>query len=861
MNKAINLIRNRTIAAYFSKRQFFLAITACLLPTLPLNANALGDSTFRVTATTVDSVLRIKDNETFYEIGSVTDDIRSYLQFSQPLGIGRDPILSLRNFGFLHIITNPRGNSLSAHDIRLNNTPMNDPFSGRVLWNVLSGVDNLISDQACGLTTPDSWLGSSDGYRYMRMGELISEKRYFASYSYSNKSNGNMVKFSMSDRVGEKWSYDVAGKFSWGRDPFFDGVFGRRLTSSGSVNYQANNNNLFSVGYVINLGEGGLRSYVTDEVFGLAQDAGMKHWWGYNPNVGFQDGRQRNSSTRSNTTAGISLRHDFSKEFFTNREISLSTGITYAYDRRGYASLTRYDAPNPYPDYYGYLPSNFDNPAQADAIRQQWMTDEATRGIDWHRLYQTNYAQPTSPNGRRSRYAVQDEISRNSLLRFSSVLKLTINSYFSTWAALDMSMDNQRNFRVMDDLLGGDYWLDVDPYLLDDVFLGDQTNNDLRSPNRTVRAGDKFGYNYRLAYTGTDLSVGAKLNVEKFSAVVSLSFASGGVARNGFYEKENFSDRDSYGKSEVDFENGAKLKVSAMYLFGGYWTTGINLLTAKIMPTADQLFLSPMFRNTFVENPEKPSYTGIEVFLNARKTWGGFAFTAYAQMSTLGNSVINRYDQTSGKYSHHVISGQKTTSLGIDASLEVNAGPRVKLAGVLMIGDFRYSSDQFSKQYDEKTGDLLIEKERIHMEGLKIPDAPSVAVSGSVSYRPVSTLVLDLGATYTAERYARMDIMRRTDRYLATASSETIREQIQEQTPLPAHIVTEFSVGYGWYSPRGHSLWLRASVSNLTNERIVRSGYEQSRLIRNGRNSYEPYPIKTLYDYPRTFFVTIMYSF
>lgn len=833
----------------------------CILSVSPLNVSALSDTVSKAVIATIDSTLRVDNGENFFEVGSVTDDLRSYLQFAQPLGVGRDPIIALRNFSFLHVIMNPRGNSFRDYDIRLNNTPLNNPFSGSTLWNVLSGVNNLISDQAFGLAISDNRTGSLNGYRYLRMGELLSEKQYAVSYSFANKSNGNALKFSTSDNIGNKWRYDLMGKFSWGRDPFLDGIFGRRLALSGSVNYQMDDNNLFSMGYILNLGEGGLRSYSTDEVFGLAQSADVDYWWGYNPNVGIQDGRMRNASTRTNTTASISLRHDFSKEYFTNREISLSTGITYIYDRRGFASLTRYDAPNPYPDYYAYLPSHFDNPAQAEAIRQQWMTEESARGINWSRLYQTNYEQPTSSDGRRSRYAVQDEVSRNSMLRLSSLATFNINSQFSVWAALDLSMDDQRNFRVLDDLLGGDYWLDVDPYLLDDVFLGDQSNNDLRNPDRRVRVGDRFGYNYKLTYAGTDLSAGVNLNVGRFSTAASLSFATGGLSRKGFYAKENFAEQDTYGRSGTEFENGTKLKVSAQYHFGGSWLTGINMLTAKQISAADQRFLSPMFRNTFVENPEQPSYTGVELFVENRKAWGGFSFTAYAQRSDLGTSITNRYDQSSGKYSHYVISGQKTRAIGIDASLEVNIGSRVKIGGLLMLGDFRYSSDPFSRQYDEKTGALLIEQERIHIDGLKIPDAPSVAFAGSLSYRPVGTLVFDLGVSYSSERYARMDILRRTDRYTAMAASETIREQLLEQTALPAHVVADISAGYGWYSPGGHSVWCRLSVSNFTNERVVRSGYEQFRLIKTGRNSFEPSPIKRLYDYGRTIFLTVMYSF
>lgn len=46
--------------------------------------------------------------------------------------------------------------------------------------------------------------------------------------------------------------------------------------------------------------------------------------------------------------------------------------------------------------------------------------------------------------------------------------------------------------------MGRSYFVDRDYYLIDDGVYGNKLQNDLRHPDRIIREGDRFGYDYDL---------------------------------------------------------------------------------------------------------------------------------------------------------------------------------------------------------------------------------------------------------------------------------------------------------------------------------------------------------------------------
>ncbi|MBR5102760.1 MAG: carboxypeptidase regulatory-like domain-containing protein, partial [Muribaculaceae bacterium] len=106
----------------------------------------------------------------------------------------------------------------------------------------------------------------------------------------------------------------------------------------------------------------------------------------YNVNWGWQDGKKRSARIVQSYDPTVILNWIWKPKKTT----TLNTG--FAFHKSFYAStaLSWYNAPDPRPDYYRYLPSYFSGDV-ADTYTRLWQTDESTRQINWDRMYYVNY--------------------------------------------------------------------------------------------------------------------------------------------------------------------------------------------------------------------------------------------------------------------------------------------------------------------------------------------------------------------------------------------------------------------------------------------------------------------------------------
>lgn len=88
-----------------------------------------------------------------------------------------------------------------------------------------------------------------------------------------------------------------------------------------------------------------------------------------------------------------------------------------------------------------------------------------------------------------------------------------------------------------------------------------------RHPGRTVREGDRFGYDYALTLRGAALRLQADYRSDRFRADLSVVLGSDAVSRRGYYEKELFPGGQSYGPSRVMRFTPYTLKVAAGWAF------------------------------------------------------------------------------------------------------------------------------------------------------------------------------------------------------------------------------------------------------------------------------------------------------
>ena len=84
---------------------------------------------------------------------------------------------------------------------------------------------------------------------------------------------------------------------------------------------------------------------------------------------------------------------------------------------------------------------------------------------------------------------------------------------------------------------------DIDRYLVDDDAYSNLLQNDLRRPGRTIREGDRFGYDYAIRSRRSPGAVLAEYRSDRFRFDLCAELGAAAVRRRGFYEKELFPGR------------------------------------------------------------------------------------------------------------------------------------------------------------------------------------------------------------------------------------------------------------------------------------------------------------------------------
>lgn len=98
-----------------------------------------------------------------------------------------------------------------------------------------------------------------------------------------------------------------------------------------------------------------------------------------------------------------------------------------------------------------------------------------------------------------SSYIQENRVSDQLNLMFNSYLNHRLNSNMTLQVGVGFNYTDGKFYKTVRDLMGGEFWLDVDPFSDRDITLApDNLQNDLDNPNRHVKEGDKFGYNYNI---------------------------------------------------------------------------------------------------------------------------------------------------------------------------------------------------------------------------------------------------------------------------------------------------------------------------------------------------------------------------
>lgn len=851
---------------------------------------------FKLSLTPVHKVGEV-DDASFTEFD--LDD--SGYQDSPTILFGQNDVFNnIAGYNFSSVRFRVRGYSSESQDVYMAGVRMNDAITGYTPYSLWSGLNEAVrsKESVNGSEISDYGFGGYNGLT--NIDPMASKVRTGWRGSVLTNSALYRLRLMMTYSSGELdngWSYAFSASARLGGNDWIKGVYYRSFGYYGSVEKKFGEEHKLGLTFMAAPGQRGAQNGSTQEVYDLMGD-NM-----YNSNWGYYNGKVRNARVKKTHEPIAILKYDFTPE---SKKLKASATVLYRFGKNGYTALDWYDAPDPRPDYYRNLPSYFfmDNTdynrlnySKYMWAKEQWEQDiPSITHINWDRLYAVN-AMNSTADGNRSKYVIEERRTDQQDLNFAANAKWSPVNCFTLAGGLSYKWNRTEYYKILDDLLGGDYYVNIDQFAERDYASSvTMYQNDLdyylkNGKAQTLKQGDKYGYDYYANVRRAEAWASGKFS--KFGLDVALAGRIGytkywreGLLRKGLfpgldangqpmtYEGKVITTYDpitgdaitSLGKSEVkDFLTGAA-KLNVSYVIPGGHRVYANAAFIADAPNFNQAFISPRTRNSIV--PNLKTNKTLTADLNYAYSNSGYdvRVTGYYTAIKDQSKVMSFYDDEQNSFTNFAMSGIDQRHIGLELGFKVPLPvPNLALQGVVSYGQFVYTSNpKMYQTYDnsaaivEDTYGVTIPYWKSHptADGKTVKHyvsgTPQLATSLGLSWNKNYWFV-DADVDYFDFAYLDMNPLYRTD--MATSGPDktvtpTEIEYMAAQEKFKGAVLVNASVGKSWYIKRNYQLGFSLQVKNILNTTNLRTGgYEQTRLVDNTVSKERYYRFDSKYFY------------
>lgn len=832
-------------------------------------------------------VVNVKDfsGGTYYleeSQGVSADEAASFLELDgdEDMGYGGQAVAGLQtqsedifdkaagyNLGFAYFRV--RGYDNENNSVYINGALMNDPENGRPVWSEWGGINDATRNKevVSGLKPNGFGSGNIGGEQDINMRASAMPRQHKFSYAISNRTYTHRLMYSYGSGLTPKgWAFALSLSRRWGnglvyntnskvRVPRFSESYDKKGVPDGLLydgwGYYASVEKRFgSTGHALSFVAFGsptkrsMQGGSYQEVYDLV---GSNY---YNGNWGYQDGKIRSARIRNTFLPTFQLVWDYDP----NTDTKLSTVASYQFGRYGTTSLNWYDAPDPRPDYYRYLPSYYEDPATAAMVADLWRNDPGVSQINWDRLYEVNHAQ--SAIGKQSKYIVEDRRNDVNDFNLSSVLNQTFSEHAKLTAGVRFRHSITKNFKVMDDLLGGTHWLDIDQFAERDFSSdADEIQNDLDHPDRIVKKGDKFGYDYDMHLVYGQLFATGVFEYAHWDFYGGAEFSTTHFWRYG-HMRNGRAPENSKGKGDVHGFYNYALKAGATWKINGRNYIFANVLWKTRAPYLRNAYLSPRIKDDVAKLVnEKIFSVDLNYVLKTPVVQG--RLTLYHTMFFDGMEAFSFYHDDYRTFVNYTLNGVDKIHQGIELGLDVKIIPQLNATLIASIGNYRYNSNPLAIISPEN-GSFNDRSNTVYYKNYHITGTPQMAGSLGLNYQAPFNIYLNANLNYVSNSYLSMNPERRTTAAIegVSADDSELLAAILDQEKLQGGFTLDLSVGKV-FRMKGWQINLNASVQNVTNNRKIKNGGYEQRRFDYAEHNVDKYPPRYFYSYGTTFFINV----
>ena len=796
---------------------------------------------------------------------------------SSVLNASRDAFLSASSFNFSVARYRIRGYEQENFSTYMNGVPMENLENGFSSWGLWSGLNDMTRSKegTLGIKNTNFGFGELGGATNIDSRASKQRKQLSLSYATSNRTYNNRLILSYGSGFNSKgWAYAFSMGGRWAEKAYVPGTDYQSFSYFGAIEKKINS--LHSIAFTA-FGaptRNGRSTAAVQETFDITN---TKY---YNPNWGYQAGKIRNSNEGYTNQPVAILTHDFKIDNVSN----LLTAVSFSSGYRNITGFNWYNAPDPRPIYYRYLPSYFyadKDTVQGKKIEEMYRNNPELLQVQWDGMIDANRSQNNSiiqdangiagntVTGKRAIYIVENRIQKNTQFNFNSTYNKTINDLSNLTAGLTIQKQKSSFYKELTDLLGGDYFLDINQFAERDFRDSTQAvQNDLNNPNRVIKVGDKYGYNYDMHINKNSFWVQLSHKFTRFDVFVGGELSNTLFWRDGKYQVGLFKD-NSFGKSDINNFINYAIKGGITAKLNGRNYFFLNGYNATKAPNYYDVFMSLRTRNDQITNPPNEKISSIEAGYIYNSPV--FKLRSNYYYTTFKDGIHNNlyFDDVYAAFGNLSVSSINRVHYGTELSLEGKVYKGLSFTTVAAIGKNYYSTRQNSTFTVDNTAKIF-PTETVFIKNYHLGGTPEQVYNAGFNYRSKKFWWVNLNVNNFRNAWENISPARRTSAAidLVSEGSQQWSEIVDQKKLYNSQYTVDFSAGYSIklnkvFKKLKHNQFLviNANVNNLLdNQNLKTTGYEQ---LRFDITNHDPnkFPSRYTYAFGRNYFISLTYRY
>ncbi|MEZ4852937.1 carboxypeptidase-like regulatory domain-containing protein [Flavobacterium sp.] len=788
----------------------------------------------------------------------------------------------------------------------INGVEMNKIYDGRPQWSNWGGLNDATRNQefTMGSAPSDYTFGSILGTQEINTRASHYRTGTRVTFSGTNTNyNWRTMATHASGFNSKGWAFVVSGSRRWAKEGHFEGTDYDATSLFASVEKKFNDKHSINFTSIYAKNARGKSSPNTQEVIDLKGENYNSYW-------GWQDGKKRNSRVKDIAEPINMLSHYWK----ISEKTLLTTNVAYQTGSIGNSRIDNQLGNNPDPTYYKNLPSYFNN--QPDLwtqvvengnpvfnedgtpklenipARNARASFLANSQINWNAMYVAN-----QNAGGRSVYALYEDRTDDTQWTANSILNATLSDHISLNAGATFKHLKSHNFQNLLDLMGGQYFLDIDPFVAGynpdanngagAFFIEGASQSDLNNPNRQIREGDTYGYNYNLFATVFNGFTQFKFDYRKFNFYLAQTFSRTQYQREGLYRNGIYAD-NSYGKSEkLTYENFG-FKGGLMYKINGRHMLDFNGVYMTKAPIMRNVFSNARLNNLVTPNLEQENIMAADASyiiqapkLKARVTGFFNRINNSTDISFYYAESIGEAGGDTDAFVSEIVTGLNKVSMGGELGIEYQLTPTIKAIGAASYGQYTYSDNAHLVTNDDGRAALgnnaLRDFGTTYLKNYHQPGVAQQAYSFGLEYRDPHFWWISANANYLSDIYVDPSSILRTDNFsidpitndnYSGVTEASVRDKLKQEKLDPFTLINLMG-GKSWRISKKNrnTFGVFAMVNNVFDVRYKTGGFEQSRkatypdVVADQAYNTPSFGTKYFYGYGRTYFVNLYINF